>query len=42
VPERVVHIEDKVKNVQWEPSDGENKGDGHKQVVPPPQPLRIN
>jgi len=38
--ERVVHIQNEVKNVQWHPSNGENEGDCYQQVVPPPQPLR--
>ena len=38
--ERVVHIQNEVDDVQWQPSDGENEGDCYQQVVPPPQPLR--
>jgi len=38
--EGVVHIQNEVDNVQWQPSDGENEGDCYQQAVPPPQPLR--
>ena len=38
--EWVVHIQNEVNNVQWQPSNGENEGDGYQQVVPPPQTLR--
>jgi len=37
--ERVVQINEEIECVQWKPRDGENKGDGHQQVVPPPQTL---
>ena len=38
--ERVVHIQNEVNDVQWQPSDGENEGNCYQQVMPPPQPLR--
>jgi len=27
--ERIVHIQDEIDDVQWQPSDGENEGDGY-------------
>jgi len=34
--EKVVQIDEEIEYVQWKPSDGENKGDSHQQVMPPP------
>ena len=38
--EGVVHIQNEVDDVQWQPSDGENEGDCYQQLMPPPQSLR--
>jgi len=39
--ERVVDVKNQIQYIQWEPSDGENEGDGHQKFVPSPQPLHI-
>ena len=37
--EWIAEIDDEIEDVQWKPSDGEDKGNGHQQAVPSAQAL---
>ena len=37
--ERVVEIQHEIEDVEREPGDGENQGDPHQELTPPPQTL---
>ncbi len=37
--EWIGEIDDEIQDVQWKPSNGKDKGNGHQQAVPSAQPL---
>ena len=37
--EWIAEIDDEIQDVQWKPSDGEDKGNGHQQAVSSAQAL---